>query len=379
MAGEIFLLQSDDKLVEMKEQPYDSEVLLQELLAKYPNLLAGDQMNSTVPRRWILVSREAALPSEMDGSARWSVDHLFLDQDAVPTIVEVKRSSDTRIRREVVGQMLEYAANATTYWPIEELQRKLDETCQKEGFNPEEKLLELIGGTAQVEDYWQSVKTNLKAGKVRMVFVADEIPTELQRIVEFLNGQMDPAEVLGVEVRQYVNERGKLKTLVPRLIGQTAEARDRKAGPRGVVRQWDEPTFFEELGKRGEIEVEVARRILKWSLENTSNVFWGNGEKIGSFWPIFEHDGDSNWLFFVYTYGRVEIQFQMMKSKCPFSSREKRLELLERLNTAVPGANISDDKADLRPSLLLSTVRDEAVLQQFLGVFDWYISQIKSS
>jgi len=28
-----------------------------------------------------------------------------------------------------------------------------------------------------------------------MVFVADEIPSELQRIVEFLNGQMDLAEV----------------------------------------------------------------------------------------------------------------------------------------------------------------------------------------
>ena len=28
-----------------------------------------------------------------------------------PTLVEVKRSSDTRIRREVVGQMLDYAAN----------------------------------------------------------------------------------------------------------------------------------------------------------------------------------------------------------------------------------------------------------------------------
>ena len=30
----------------------------------------------------------------------------------MPTLVEVKRSSDTRIRREVVGQMLHYAANA---------------------------------------------------------------------------------------------------------------------------------------------------------------------------------------------------------------------------------------------------------------------------
>ena len=45
------------------------------------------------------------------------------------------------------------------------------------------------------------------------MFVADEIPVELRRIVEFMNGQMDPAEVLAVEIKQYVG--GNLKTLVP--------------------------------------------------------------------------------------------------------------------------------------------------------------------
>ncbi len=51
----------------MDEQPYDSENLLQELLAKYPNFLAGDQMDSARPRRWLLVKREAELASGKDG------------------------------------------------------------------------------------------------------------------------------------------------------------------------------------------------------------------------------------------------------------------------------------------------------------------------
>jgi hypothetical protein len=45
------------------------------------------------------------------GGAWWSLDHLVVDQDAVPTFVEVKRASDTPARREVVAQMLDYAAN----------------------------------------------------------------------------------------------------------------------------------------------------------------------------------------------------------------------------------------------------------------------------
>ncbi len=49
------------------------------------------------------------------------MDHLFVDQAGVPTIVEVKRSSDARIRREVVGQMLDYAANAVVYWNLDHL------------------------------------------------------------------------------------------------------------------------------------------------------------------------------------------------------------------------------------------------------------------
>jgi hypothetical protein len=99
VGGGIYLVQGDGGLVEMSEQDYASEALLQELLAKYPNLLAGDQIDGGEPRRWLLVSREVPLASEEDGTGRWSVDHLFLDQDAIPTIVEVKRSTDTRIRR----------------------------------------------------------------------------------------------------------------------------------------------------------------------------------------------------------------------------------------------------------------------------------------
>jgi hypothetical protein len=41
MSGGIFVIQSGGDLVEMTEQPYGTEADLQELLAKYPNLLAG--------------------------------------------------------------------------------------------------------------------------------------------------------------------------------------------------------------------------------------------------------------------------------------------------------------------------------------------------
>ena len=53
MAG-IYLIEKGGNLVELAECPYDSESYLQELLARYPSLLAGDQMDTVEPRRWNL-------------------------------------------------------------------------------------------------------------------------------------------------------------------------------------------------------------------------------------------------------------------------------------------------------------------------------------
>ena len=51
------------------------------------------------------------------------------------------------------------------------------------------------------------METNLSVGRIRLLFVADALPAELVRIIEFLNEQMNPAEVLGVELRQYTGGR----------------------------------------------------------------------------------------------------------------------------------------------------------------------------
>jgi hypothetical protein len=42
MSRGIFLIGQDEKLVELREEPYDSEDLLQRLLASYPSLLSGE-------------------------------------------------------------------------------------------------------------------------------------------------------------------------------------------------------------------------------------------------------------------------------------------------------------------------------------------------
>lgn len=229
----VYLLQENGGLVEMLEQPYDSEALLQQLLSQHPSLLAGSQIDPDSPRKWLLISRECGIPWKQNGTDRWAVGHLFIDQDAIPTLVEVKPSTDTRIRREVVGQMLDYAANCILHWPIQTLEQRFQAQCEIDKQEPGERLASFLGDEQTPDGFWQEVKTNLQAGKIRLLFVADEIPSELRRVVEFLNGQMNRAEVLAIEVRQYVGQG--LKTLVSVMMGQTVEAEQKQGRLRQCV------------------------------------------------------------------------------------------------------------------------------------------------
>ena len=377
MPDSIYLIQGDDSLVEMTEHAYDSEELLQRLLAQYPNLLAGNQVDGAEPRRWLLVSREVPLASEEEGGGRWSVDHLFLDQDAVPTIVEVKRSTDTRIRREVVGQMLDYAANAVVYWPVESLRARFEGACESEGLDADEVLEEFLGLEADGEEFWQKAKTNLQAGKVRLVFVADEIPSELRRIVEFLNEQMDPAEVLAVEIKQYVG--GDLKTLVPRVVGQTAEAQLQAGRFRHRKAQWDEPSFLRDLQERKASRSRLARRILEWT--SGADAREHGGEKANVRWIIRPNayaqadeasissglDRTQSWT----------ILFLCLRKARPSAPKRCAVELLNRLNS-IPEVSVTGGRHwSPRPTILPIRVGGRGCAGRFLETYDWVIEEIE--
>lgn len=223
---------SDKKLVPLEETGFIQESDLQELLANYPDLLPGDQIDPENPRRWILVSREMGIPGDEYEGDRWSLDHLFLDQNGIPTFVECKRASDTRNRREVVAQMLDYAANGIEYWNIDRLRQATSEASQLQGVSLDEKIIGLLGGDSDLEaidDYWDTVETNLKERKVRLVFVSDSTPKELRRLVEFLNEEMINIEVLAVEIKSYKGAgENASQALVPRVIGLTEMARSQK-------------------------------------------------------------------------------------------------------------------------------------------------------
>ena len=217
MAERIYHLDQQGQLEPMVEEPFAEEDLLQVLVADHPELLSGEQMTPNDPRRWILIRREQGIAKTPGGADHWAVDHLLIDQDAIPTLVEVKRSANSEIRRTIVGQMLDYAAHATHTWNVCDIRRSFEESNE----NPDDVLERLLQPDSEpdLDEFWERVETNLRAARLRLLFVADGIPDELTRVVEFLNEQMPGIEVLAVEVKQFLGGTGR--TLVPRVIGRT--------------------------------------------------------------------------------------------------------------------------------------------------------------
>ena len=216
-------------------------------------------MRANDPLRWILIKREKGIPDKPNAGDRWAVDHLILDQDGRPTLVEVKRGTNTEIRRTIVGQMLEYAAQAQRAWTADELRQTFEESSN----NPDKELAELLGMDTEpdADAFWEQAATNLSASRLRLLFVSDDIPDELERIVTFLNEQMPNIEVLAVEVKRF---KGQLsQTLVPRVLGrQSSSIRSTTSSPRTRLTR---DTFL------GQYAISAHREFVEHILESAQN------------------------------------------------------------------------------------------------------------
>lgn len=147
------------------------------------------------------------VPDPDSGSDSCSLDFLLADQDAVPTFVECKRFKNIKninARRQIVGQMLDYAANGQYYWTKDELRAMADETAKKLNNSLDDafKDLEIPEELSSIDLFFERFYANLQQGQVRMIFFLENSSLQLRSIADFLNKQMERAEVLVVEARQ---------------------------------------------------------------------------------------------------------------------------------------------------------------------------------
>jgi len=161
------------------------------------------------------------------------------------------------------------------------------------------------------------------------------------------------------------------------VIAQTS-VKDKNKG-RIAIKRWNEELFFQDLeSRRGLEEADIARKILHWTKDKLPKIWWGRGKVDGSFYPMLDHKEKSYYPICIWSYGKVEVQFQYLKRNPPFDSESKRKELLERLNQ-IPGFSIPDDAIERRPNVYLAVLKNKDSLNQFLETLDWTVQEILKS
>ena len=185
-----------------------SDDLLRGLLDHRPDLLlgsasAGDQ------RRLLLVSRRTSSRPASTGIV--PLERVYVDSEAVPLLVELHEAAHAR-PGDVLLRLLDRVALELPHCSggrLRDLARathgELDET---------DLLARTLGWDADPDAFWRRVEANLSRDRVRIVIVADRLPDDLARMVDFLDGQLRDVELRAVEVSLYGS--GQVRALVPR-------------------------------------------------------------------------------------------------------------------------------------------------------------------
>lgn len=285
----------DGKAYELVVGGFEKETDLQKIVEDNPNLLARS-FDDALPLKLYLVDREFGTYVIGDSGTQYSADHILVDETGIPVIVEVKRSSDTRIKREVVAQMLDYACRSDS-WDVNLLREKF---CQKNFDAPE---------GMKTDEFWGKVSDNLHQHHLRLAFVADVIPDTLKVLIQFMDTTMKDIEVYGVELRPYRDSDSGHLLLASSFVGNPVPSESKASASRVQEKRiWSHDSFIDRVREVDGAEVaDLSEDIIRFCERESLTSYFGTGAKLASYMPknkngatvfTLAQDKDSHFYFY---------------------------------------------------------------------------------
>lgn len=278
---------------------YSAEKELQDLLQKTPSLISLEELHPGSQPLYAAVSEF--------GVSTGSIDLLAFNVQGDIAIVECKLASNPDMKRLVIGQVLEYAANL---WNMS--YEQLDEKVKAKTGQPLAALMQGAFSTPDLEEVFRDhIKQALETGQFILIIVVDEITEELARIVNYLNICGKPAFSLGaLEMQRYKNH--EIEMLVPHVL---STPKIKTTNTTTQSRKWDETSFFQEFQSRHPKEVvATAYDLYQWSLINASNVPFGSAPTGSFMFHLSQANRPSSNIFCVYTNGFLTMNFVYMEN-----------------------------------------------------------------
>lgn len=170
----------------------------------------------------VVLGREVRLGS---GTA----DLVAVESGGRLTLIEVKLAANAEARRAVVAQLLSYAA-ALYGSSVEELDALLSKHLQQRGYASTADAVVQADQTESfdAEEFAATLHQSLAAGRMRLVFVLDEAPEDLTRLVGFLETVTDGLVVDLVTVGSY--DIAGTRVIVPQRVEPDPLLRARPSG-----------------------------------------------------------------------------------------------------------------------------------------------------
>jgi hypothetical protein len=234
---------------------YSDESHLQKLLLREPRLIdLKTPLLACVP--------EFGIPGA------GSLDLLGVDEAAGVTLVECKLAKNHEVKREVVGQVLEYAA-FPSLMPVDEFVRRFDTLAERQLETAvTDKGLDWAG-------FEEGLAENLRTGSFNLVVAVDHINDQLRKSLLFLNAHTD-FTVAALELEYIADD--EVEVLIPQLHGGEVdkEAAGRSASP--VRMHWDERSFFAEVEKLDGERRRLVEDLYEFTRREADELTWGTGK-----------------------------------------------------------------------------------------------------
>jgi hypothetical protein len=148
------------------------------------------------------------------------IDALFVNRQGALVLVECKLWRNPEARREVVGQILDYAKELAR-WRYEDLQREVSRARGEPGVNALFNAVAAAHPEIQEAEFVDQVSRNLFSGRFLLLVVGDGIREGTENIVQFVARHSGLHFTFGlVEVVSYGLPDGRL-IVQPRLLART--------------------------------------------------------------------------------------------------------------------------------------------------------------
>ena len=315
---------------------YTDEAHLQAILLEHPWLIPGVTKNALV----CIEFQSGVGPSDV----------VAVDHESGLTLVECKLASNREVRREIIGQVLDYASR---FWrmSVEDFNAQWISRTGRSLFSDQ------VGS----DELKLRMEKSLSSGEFRIVLAVDEINEDLRRIVEYLNHVTLPS-VAVIAVVYSRSQEGNLEFLSKQIFGEElAEAKSHRV--REDRERWTDDQFLSWIDQNEPEISDKARTVLDALQIEGFERAGGKAQSPSLNLGLRVAGAGPRWPIALYTQGKgtsIELRFEDFKSLPEIA--ERYLQAVEAVpGVQIDGAQVRSVAYSKRPNPLLRDMSDETI------------------